>query len=225
MDMEFSKVTDHLPRMTSFSLNNSRKSSSSSINKALRYTSNIAFVGLCSLLLLGCLPPDQLASLSTLNGSSDGSSSGGAAPVGGQITQCTSGPSDLAGVCRNNSALTMGAFEAVEPQVASAAALNTVATIQQVSAEATRNNIGWSPYPGSATGYYVYYGPTSDTANTLASDVPIDSTNLTASALTVSYQPTLDLGLSTGDTVCFRILAYDTGRVPYNWSELQCTVV
>ena len=135
----------------------------------------------------------------------------------------SSGPSDLAGQCRIVTP-TPGALEVVGAQVASATAVNTVATAQQVSTGSTLN-IAWSPYPGSASGYFVYYGPTSDTANTLASDLPIDGTNLNASAPTVSYQPTLDLGLSTGNTVCFRILAYDTGRVPYSWSEVQCTVV
>ena len=221
------RIKYHLPRVPSLSCNYSlEKSSSSSINKALRYTSNIAFVSLCSLLLVGCLPPDQLSALGG-GGSSGGSSSGGTAPVGGQITQCTIGPADLAGACRNTSALTPGALEAIGPEIASAAALNIVAAAQEVSIGSVPNtlNIAWSPFPGSASGYFVYYGPTSDTANTLASDLPIDGANLNASAPTISYQPTVDLGLSTGDTVCFRILAYDTGRVPYTWYETQCTVV
>jgi hypothetical protein len=35
----------------------------------------------------------------------------------------------------------------------------------------------------------------------------------------------LQLGLNTGDTVCFRIQAYDTAGVPYDWAEVQCTAV
>jgi hypothetical protein len=99
--------------------------------------------------------------------------------------------------------------------------------VQQTSDESAADtlNINWSPYPESVSGYLVYYGSTPETATTLASDLPIDGANLNASAPSVSYQPTLDLGLSTGNTVCFRILAYDAGRVPYSWSEVQCTVV
>jgi hypothetical protein len=192
------RIKYHLPRVPSLSFNYSlEKSSSSSINKAFRYTSNIAFVGLCSLLLAGCLPPDQLsASLSSLSGSSGGSSSGGTAPPVGSIIHCTSGPADLSGMCRNTSAPTMGALEAIGPEVELAAALNVVATEQQVS-----------------------------TGSSLASDLPSGTSNFDASAPSISYQPLLDLGLSTGDTVCFRIQAYDTARVPYDWAEVQCTVV
>jgi hypothetical protein len=129
------RIKYHLPTVPSLSFNYSlEKSSSSSIKKALRYTRYIAFVGLCSQLLLGCLPPDPLsASLNSASllgsGSSGGSSSGGTAPLGGQITQCTSGPADLAGMCRPSTP-TMGALEAVGPEVASAEALNIVATAQ-----------------------------------------------------------------------------------------------
>ncbi len=229
MDKDLFRIKDHLSRVPSLSFNYSlEKSSSSSINKALRYTSNIAFVGLCSI-LFGCQPPDLLGGSSLGSSAGNGAlpSGGNAALPGGPIIQCTSGPADLAGVCRNTSALTPGALEAVGTQVASAAALNTLATAQQVSAGSTPNtlNIAWSPYPGNAWGYIVYYGPTTDTTTTLASNLPIATGNINASSPSVSYQPTLDLGLNTGDTVCFRIQAYDAGGAPFNWSEVQCTVV
>jgi hypothetical protein len=153
---------------------------------------------------------------------------GGIAGVGGPstiaVTQCASGPADLAGVCRNTSSLTPGALEAVGLQVASAAALNVSATAQSATSGSTLN-IAWSPYPGSAAGYFVYYGPTSDTASTLASDLPNGAVNFDASAPSISYQPTLDLGLNTGENVCFRIFAYDSARVLYDWSTIQCVVV
>ena len=127
-------------------------------------------------------------------------------------------------MCRNTSALTPGALEAIGPQVASAAAVETLVTAQQAPVGSTLS-IAWSPYPGNAWGYVVYYGPTTDTATTLASNLPIATANIDASAPSVSYQPKLDLGLNTGDTVCFRIQAYDAGGAPFNWSEVQCTVV
>jgi len=215
LDTELFRVTDHLPRLKSLSLNNSRKKSYSSISTALRYTSNFAIAGLCAIFLTACNP------LTKLGGSSGGSSSVES------FAQCANGPADLSGQCRNTSALTPGALEAIGTQEALAIALNTFATAQQVSAGSTPNtlNIAWSPYPGTAAGYFVYYGPTTDTANTLASDLAIGTANFDSSAPSISYQPTLDLGMNTGATVCFRIYAYDTARVPYEWHEVQCRVV
>ena len=196
-----------------------------SINTALRYTCTIVMAGLCSL-LLACKPPDPLSGqLNNAFGvSSGGSSSGGSAPPAAATVQCSSGPADLSGQCRNTSALTPGALEAIGPQGDSVATLNNSATAQLATTSSILN-IAWSPYPGNAWGYYVYYGPTPDTATTLASDLPIGTGNFNASAPSVSYQPTSDLSLNTGDSVCFRIQAYDAGGKPFSWSEVQCTVV
>ena len=198
-----------------------------SINTALRYTVSMVMVGLCSI-LLACKPPDSLSGQlnSVLGGSfSGGSSSGGTVPPASTaVFQCSSGPADLSGQCRNTSALTPGALEAIGPQGDSVATLNNSATAQLATTSSILN-IAWSPYPGNAWGYYVYYGPTPDTATTLASDLPIGTGNFNASAPSVSYQPTSDLSLNTGDSVCFRIQAYDAGGKPFSWSEVQCTVV
>ena len=196
-----------------------------SIYTALRYTCNIAIAGLCSL-LLACQFPDALSGQlkNTLNISSGGSSSGGSAPPAVAAVECSSGPADLAGQCRNTSVLTPGAFEAMGANGTSVATLSDSATAQLATTSSILN-IAWSPYPGNAWGYYVYYGPTADTATTLASDLPIGTGNFNASAPSVSYEPTQDLSLSAGDPVCFRIQAYDAGGKPFNWSEVQCTVV
>ena len=197
-----------------------------SISTALRYTISMVMAGLCSI-LLACKPPDSLSGQlsSVLGGSSSGgSSSGGSAPPTVATVECSSGPADLAGECRSTSALTPGAFEAIGSDGASVATLSNSATAQLVTVHPTLN-ITWSPYPGNAWGYYVYYGPTPDTATTLASDLPIGAGNFNASAPSVSYQPTLDLSLNTGDAVCFRIQAYDAGGKPFSWSDVQCTVV
>jgi len=181
-----------------------------SLTKVLNNTSKIVITCL-STLLIACEP--------LIFGGISGR--GGSTSVA--VAQCASGPADLSGACRNMAALTPGALEPIEPGT-SAVALYVASTAQPVQTGSILN-IAWSPYPGSATGYYVYYGPTSDTATNLASDLPIGVSNLNTSAPSVSYQPALDLGLNTGDSVCFRILAYDTARVPYTWSEVQCTVV
>lgn len=178
----------------------------------LDYTSKIA-VTCISTLLIACNP----LLLGGITGGLDGSSSVG-------VTQCENGSqADLSGVCRNNTP-SMGALEAFDSQAISAAAVNTLPATQEVTGKSVLN-VNWSPYQGTASGYFVYYGTTSETATTLASDLPVDTINFTASAPSVSYQPTLDLGLSAGDNVCFLILAYDTARVPFTWSQILCTVV
>jgi hypothetical protein len=182
----------------------------SSLTKVFDFTSKIAITCLCSS-LIACEP----LLFGGVAGFSGSSSSG---------FTCASGPADLSGMCRNTSAPSMGALEAVGTQTASAAAINSFATAQQETGSSVLN-ISWSPYQGTASGYFVYYGPTSDSTTTLASDIPIGAANFDSAAPAVSYQATLDLGLNTGDSVCFRILAYDTARVPYTWSEIQCTVV
>ena len=156
MDTELFMVTDHLPRLKSLSLNNSREKSYSSINTALRYTSDIAIAGLCTILLIACGPLTQQGGSSSVD----------------TFTQCSNGlPADLSGVCRNSTP-TMGALEDVGPQVASAAAINITTTPLQDPGASVLNNISWSSYQGTASGYFVYYGPTSDTT-TLASDLPM----------------------------------------------------
>ena len=203
-----------------------------SINTALRYTVSMVMVGLCSI-LLACKPPDSLSGQlnSVLGGSSSGGSSSGGSSSGGNappastaVVQCSNGPADLSGQCRNTAALTPGALEVIEPPGTSVATSNSSATAQLAATSPTLN-ITWSPYPGNAWGYYVYYGPTSDSATTLASDLPIGTGNFNSSAPSVSYQPKVDLGLNTGATVCFLIEAYDAGGKPFNWSQTQCTVV
>jgi hypothetical protein len=224
LDKDLLRIKDHLRRTTPLSINYSlEKSSFSSTNKALRYTGKIAFVSLCSLLLGGCLPD--------LGGGSSGDSSlssSAATFPGSTIIQCSSGgPADLSGACRNTAALTPGALEAIGSQVAPTnVSLGGFVAVQQTSDGSIDDtlNINWSPYSESVSGYLVYYGSTPETATTLASDLPTDTSNFDASAPSISYQP-LQLGLNTGDTVCFRIQAYDTAGVPYDWAEVQCTAV
>jgi len=183
----------------------------SSLTKVLDYTSKIA-VTCVSALLIAC-EPLIFGGISGLGGSTSFT-----------VTQCANGfPADLSGVCRNNSP-TMGALEAVDTQI-TMAAYNTNFTSVSTGNLSSPLTVTWSPYVGSVFGYLIYYGPTSDTANTLASDIIIGASSFDPSAPMVSYQPNTELGLNSGNTVCFRIIAYDIGRVPYAWSEMQCTVV
>lgn len=70
--------------------------------------------------------------------------------------------------------------------------------------------VAWRPHPDpTVTGYMIYYGPSIDTATTVASNQPIDSPGFDPLAPLVSYNPATDLGLHAGDTVCFRLKAYN----------------
>ena len=181
----------------------------SSLTKVSVFTSKIAITCLSSL-LIACEP----LLFGGVAGFAGSSSSG--------VTQCESGPADLSGVCRNNIP-TIGALEAVE-QTTTVAALNVNSAVLPAHTGSLLN-IAWSPYPGIAAGYLVYFGSTVNTATTLASDLQIGMSNIDPSAPSISYEAMQDLGLSTGSTVCFRILAYDPAHVPYDWSEEQCSVV
>lgn len=172
---------------------------------------------LASKLVISCLCLSLIACEPVLFGGvaslGDSSSSG--------VTQCESGPADLSGVCRSSTP-TMGALEANEAGTTTAVSNETATQLVQ---SGSTLNIAWSPYPGIAAGYFVYYGPTVDTAITLASDLQIGIANFNPSAPSISYETMLDLGLNIGNAVCFRILAYDSSLVPYDWSEVQCTIV
>ena len=68
----------------------------------------------------------------------------------------------------------------------------------------------WQPHPDSTvTGYMIYYGPSVAAATTVASNQPIDSPGFNPQAPSVSFNPATDLGLQAGDTVCFRLKAYN----------------
>ena len=58
----------------------------------------------------------------------------------------------------------------------------------------------------------VYFGKTTDTANVFVSDLPANSGLFNPQAPAVTYDSARDLGLCAGDSVCFRIFAYDAAR-------------
>ena len=74
--------------------------------------------------------------------------------------------------------------------------------------------LAWNANPDpSTTGYLVLYGPTTDTATTVIADVPIVTAGFDPQAPSVSYRTWEDLGLHPGDTVCFRLRAYNQDGV------------
>jgi hypothetical protein len=70
--------------------------------------------------------------------------------------------------------------------------------------------VAWQPHPDpTVTGYVIYYGPSVTEATTIASNQPVNSPNFDPQAPSVSYDAAANLGLHTGDTVCFRLRAYN----------------
>ncbi len=135
--------------------------------------------------------------------------------------QCSNGlaSQDLAGQCRATPQATMGALET--PFSASASSMPAAA--QENSTTTLR--VTWNPYSGNLSGYLIYFGPSADAANSLASDLPLASGLFDPAAPTVIYDPLRDLSLRPGDPVCFRIGAYDRSGSLADWSELACAVV
>ncbi len=70
----------------------------------------------------------------------------------------------------------------------------------------------------------VYYGPTEDTATTVASNLPIESGSVNPASPSIEYNAGLDLGLDHGASVCFKIGAYNDVGLS-NWSGAVCGIV
>lgn len=70
-------------------------------------------------------------------------------------------------------------------------------------------HLAWNPHPNAVDGYITYFGPSVSTASTLLSDLAVTSPNFDPQAPAVEYDAAVDLGLSTGDTVCFCLKAYN----------------
>ena len=133
------------------------------------------------------------------------------APAPTPITCSSTGlaTTDLAGQCRA-APTTMGALEIGSSGGSSFASLTGTQTT-------TRSlQVSWQPLGTNTSGYMVYFGKTAETANVFVSDV---------STTNVSYNAARDLGLYSGDSVCFRIYAYGSTRALSSQSTLVCTVV
>ena len=71
--------------------------------------------------------------------------------------------------------------------------------------------LAWDPNPAAdqVQGYIVYYGATGTTATVELSNIPVTASGFNPSAPGVSYDAWNDLKLKTGDSICFRVKAYN----------------
>lgn len=86
--------------------------------------------------------------------------------------------------------------------------------------------LAWQPNTdGVVAGYRVYYGPSGDQATTQASDLALTATNFNAQAPSVVYNAQRDLGLVAGQSVCFRLRAYNEQGTLSAWSTPACGTI
>ena len=89
----------------------------------------------------------------------------------------------------------------------------------------TTVHVAWFPHPdASVTGYNIYFGPITDTATTLAANVPVNSPGFDPQAPSVEFNLLTDLSLTRGEPVCFRLRAYNSDGLS-GWSPGICRAV
>lgn len=108
----------------------------------------------------------------------------------------------------------------------SSSGVNTQIPLPAVGSGESLLQIAWQPNnDGVVAGYRVYYGPTGDDATNQVSDLALDSGTFNAQAPAVVYNAQRDLGLVTGQTVCFRLRAYNNQGALSPWSAPVCGTV
>lgn len=83
----------------------------------------------------------------------------------------------------------------------------------------------WQPNADNVAGYRVYYGDNAEQATNQASDLAVTATNFNAQAPYVIYNAQRDLGLASGNNVCFRLRAYDQSGTLSDWSAPACATI
>lgn len=85
--------------------------------------------------------------------------------------------------------------------------------------------LSWQPNTDEIAGYIVAYGATDATATTTASTLALGSNGFNAQSPSVSYYAGRDLNLAAGDSVCFRLRAYNSSNTVSDWSPAICGTI
>jgi hypothetical protein len=84
--------------------------------------------------------------------------------------------------------------------------------------------LDWNPNADVVSGYEIYAGPTESTAVNLIKTIPLGTNGFNANAPSIQLDPWNDLGLQSGDQVCFRMKAYNIiGKSDY--SVAACAIM
>ncbi len=86
-------------------------------------------------------------------------------------------------------------------------------------------SLAWSANADSVAGYIVYYGPTVAAATVATADLSTSAQSFDPQAPAVSFNAGRDLALKHGDTVCFRLRAYNGANALSDWSAAACSVI
>lgn len=88
----------------------------------------------------------------------------------------------------------------------------------------TMLTLAWLPNTDPVEGYIVYHGSTPETAENLTVEMPVEAL-ADEQAPSVSFNAGTDLSLRYGDSVCFRLRAYNAADVLSDWSEAACATL
>lgn len=94
-----------------------------------------------------------------------------------------------------------------------------------VPATDTIVSLTWQPNTDPVAGYIVYYGPTAEAATTLAVQLALQADPFDGGPPSVAFNAGRDLSLNHGDTVCFRLRAYNAANVLSDWSAAACGTI
>jgi len=95
------------------------------------------------------------------------------------------------------------------------ASLNITVECTTCASSDVNLTLNWDPSPGDVVGYRVYYGALADNTPTQVVDTGTTSASFVAG---------VDLGLQPGDTVCFRVKAYNN-IMESDFSDATCGVI
>jgi hypothetical protein len=88
----------------------------------------------------------------------------------------------------------------------------------------TALTLTWQADNETLEGYQIYYGSSPETATREISDIKAFSGSFDFSAPLIQYASWSDLGLQPGNTVCFKVRAYNADGVS-DWSAAVCGVI
>jgi hypothetical protein len=100
----------------------------------------------------------------------------------------------------------------------------TVSVGDTETSKTNKLTLTWNPSSGEVLGYTVYVGPTSGTVTKQLSDLHISSKEVNQKTPSVTYDVKQDLGMTSGDFVCFRVKAYNT-KGESEFSKSACTTI
>lgn len=88
----------------------------------------------------------------------------------------------------------------------------------------TKLTVSWKPNPESVNGYIVYFGPSASAVTNETTDVKAFAGSFDPAKPAIEYDSWYDLGLRLGDSVCFKLRAYNADGLS-DWSLPACTTV